>query len=74
MARVSVSLFEEEELPVDIQEERFAFGSVVYFTVGGFTTAEMVCMQLSPAQLTAVGTAIAAYRERAARQDGGREE
>ena len=70
MARVSVSLYEEGDLPVDIQEERFAFGSVVYLTVGGFTTAEMVCMQLSPAQLSAVAAAIDAYRGGAAGQGG----
>lgn len=63
MARVSVSLFEEEGLPVDIQAERFAFGEVVYFTLGGLATADMVCLQLSPAQVAAVGEAIAAYRK-----------
>lgn len=68
MARISLSLYEEEGLPVDIQGERFAFGEVVYFTLGGFGTSDMVCLHLSPAQLTVVGAAIAAYRERAAGQ------
>ncbi len=63
MARISLSLYEEEGLPVDIQGERFAFGEVVYFTLGGFGTPDMVCLHLSPAQLAAVGAAIAAYRE-----------
>ncbi|MDR7867870.1 MAG: hypothetical protein RIN56_13760 [Sporomusaceae bacterium] len=66
MARISLSLYEEEGLPVEVQGERFAFGEVVYFTLGGFGTADMVCLHLSPAQLAAVGRAIAAYRERAA--------
>ncbi len=64
MARVSLSLYEEEALPVDIQGERFAFGEVVYFTLGGFGSADMVSLHLSPDQLAAVGEAIAAYRER----------
>jgi len=64
MARVSLSLYEEEGLPVDVQGERFAFGEVVYFTLGGFGTPDMVCLHLSPAQLTAVGEAIAAYLEK----------
>jgi hypothetical protein len=65
MARISLSLYEEEGLPVEVQGERFAFGEVVYFTLGGFGTADMVCLHLSPAQLAAVGAAIAAYQERA---------
>lgn len=71
VARVSLSLYEEEELPVDVREERFAFGAVVYFTLGGFGTADMVCLHLSPAQLAAVGDAIAGYRAKAA-DEGGR--
>lgn len=65
MARISLSLYEEEGLPVEVQGERFAFGEVVYFTLGGFGSTDMVCLHLSPGQLAAVGSAIAAYQDRA---------
>ncbi len=67
MARVSLSLYEEEGLPVEVQGERFAFGEVVYVTLGGFGTTDMVCVHLSPAQLAAVEEAIVAYRREAVR-------
>ncbi len=67
MARVSLSLYEEAGLPVEVQGERFAFGEVVYVTLGGFGTPDMVCVHLSPAQLTSVEEAIAVYRREAAR-------
>ncbi len=70
MARVSLSLYEEEDLPVDVRGERFAFGEVVYFSLGGFGTADMVCLHLSPAQLAAVGEAIAAYHAKAGEGGG----
>lgn len=66
-----MSLYEEDGLPVEVQGERFAFGEVVYVTLGGFGTADMVCVHLSPAQLTAVEEAIASYR-RAATSSGER--
>ncbi len=65
MARISLSLYEEDGLPVEVKGERFAFGEVVYFTLGGFGTPDMVCLHLSPAQLAAIEAAVAAYREKA---------
>ncbi len=73
VARISLSLYEEEGLLVEVQGERFAFGEVVYFTLGGFGTPDMVCLHLSPAQLAAVGTAIAAYQARTTGRTGGGE-
>lgn len=64
MARISLSLYEQGELPVSVQDEQFAFGKVIYFTLGGFGTADMVCLHLSSSQLEDVAAAIAVYKER----------
>jgi hypothetical protein len=66
MARVSLSLYEEENLPVDLQDEQFTFGKVVYCTLGGFATPDMVCLQLSPAQVDAIAAAIEQYKRKEA--------
>jgi hypoxanthine phosphoribosyltransferase len=66
MARVSLSLFEEQSLPVDIRQEEFAFGEVVYLTVGGFGTADLICLHLSRSQLEVLRTAIETYCQGAA--------
>lgn len=63
MARVSLSLFEEKCLPVDVRQEEFAFGGVVYLTVGGFGTADLICLHLSMSQLRALQTAIEDFRK-----------
>lgn len=67
MARFSASMYEEEKLPVQLQREEFAFGEVVYFTIGSFENQDMVCLQLSPEQLAKIGDSINQYRERLAR-------
>ncbi|MDT8900796.1 hypothetical protein [Anaeroselena agilis] len=75
MARISMSLYEEAGLPVDVRGERFSFGEVVYFTLGGFGTSDMVCLHLSPAQVEAIGRAVAAYQKGpAGRVEAGRRE
>jgi hypothetical protein len=74
VARISLSLYEEEGLLVEVQGETVRFRrEVVYFTLGGFGTPDMVCLHLSPAQLAAVGTAIAAYQARTTGRTGGGE-
>ncbi len=73
MARISLSLFEEKCLPVDVRREEFAFGEVVYLTVGGFGTADLICLHLSVSQLEKLQAAIEGFRRGTAEAgEGGR--
>lgn len=66
MARVSLSLFEEQHLPVEVRQEDFAFGGIVYLTLGGFGTTDLVCLHLSLSQLAALQAAIETFQNEAA--------
>lgn len=61
MARLSVSLYEEERLPVEIYSENFEFGEIVFLTVGGFDNPDTVTFHLSPRQVAQIRQVLAGF-------------
>ena len=61
MARVTAALYDERELPIEIQTEHFSFGQVVYFTIGGFSAPDTVTFLLNPSQLSIIAAAVQAH-------------